>query len=52
MIEYGAVPELPDDEVQRLDALDLAQRRNNVAAGRHLHFAARPALPGFLVARL
>ena len=25
---------------------------NNVAAGRHLHFAARPPLPGFLVARL
>ena len=52
MIEYGEVPELPDDEVQRLDAQDLAQRRDNVAAGRHLHFAARPALPGFLVARL
>ena len=52
MIEYGEVPELPDDEVQRLDAQDLAQRRDNVAAGRHQHFAARPALPGFLVARL
>ena len=52
MIAYGGVPELPDDEVQKLDAQYLTQRRHNVAAGRHLHFAARPALPGFLVARM
>ena len=42
IIAYGGVPELPDGEVQRLDAQDLTQRRDNVAAGRHLHFAARP----------
>ena len=52
MIAYGGVPELPDDEVQRLDAKDLTQRRDNVAAERHLHFAARGPLPGFLVARM
>ena len=43
MIAHGGVPELSDDEVRRLDAQDLAQRRDNVAAGRHLHNAARPA---------
>ena len=50
-IAYGGVPELSDEEVRRLDAKDLAQRRDNVAAGRHLHHAARPALPGFLATR-
>ena len=51
MIAYGGVPELSDDEVRRLDAQDLAQRCDNVAAGRHLHDAARRALPGFLATR-
>ena len=46
MIEYGEVLELPDDEVQRLDAQDLAQRRDNVAAGAAPTFcrSARPYL--------
>ena len=46
-IAYGGAPELSDQEVWRLDAQDLAQRRDNEAAGRHLHCATRPALPGF-----
>ena len=49
MIAHGGVPEL--SEVRRLNAQDLAQRRDNVAAGRHLHYAARPALLGFLATR-
>ena len=51
MIACGGAPELSDAEVRRLDAQDLAQRRDNVAAGRHLHYAARPALPGFPATR-
>ena len=48
MLACGGAPELSDEEVRRLDAQDLAQRRDNVAAERHHHHAARPALPGFL----
>ena len=51
MIAYGRAPELSDEEVRRLDAQDLGQRRDNVAAGRHLHNADRPTLPGFLATR-
>ena len=39
MLVYGGAPELSDEEVRRLDAQDLAQRRDNVAAGRHLAVA-------------
>ena len=48
MIAIGGAPELSDEEVRRLDAQDVAQRRDNVAAARYLHYAAQPALPGFL----
>ena len=41
MIAYGGAPELSDEEVRRLDAQDLAQCRDNVAAGRHPHNAVR-----------
>ena len=51
LLAYGGAPELSDEEVRRLDAQDLAQRRDNVAPRRHLHYAARPALPGFLTTR-
>ena len=51
MLAFGGAPELSDEEVRRLDAQDMAQRRDNVASGRHLHYAARPALPGFLATR-